>query len=556
MRTVGTSRTVLACVECGTPHAKWSGQCAGCGAWNTIVEETVAAADAGDPGRSLRPLAPVCRLADVDGSLGAPRPTGIAELDRVLGGGLVPGSVTLLGGEPGIGKSTLLLQLAAGWPAPVLYVSAEESPQQVRAAPSASPPPRPRVARLRDVAAEASSRRSTRSPPSWWSSTASRRSPTERVAVVARLGRPGARVRPAARRRGQAPRRRRACSSATSPRTAPSPGRACSSTSSTRCCASRATATTPCACCGRSSTASARTDELGLFEMTGGGLCGVPDPSHLFLADRRDGVAGSAVVPALRGPPPAARRGAGAHDPRSAAPPRPGATPRASTPAAWRCCSPSRAAVPACASATTTCTRRRVGGVRLAEPGADLGVALAVVSALVDTPLPRRRRRASARSASAARCARSVHAGRRLAEAARLGVPAGDRARPASPDRATGIRSIQVPTLAEAIAARRRRSPDRSDRTRVRLVESHHAGTHRRARTPSCARRSATVAPGTPLRDGTRAGRAGQGRRPARRRRRPGGAGHLLGRVPRRRPVQPAAPVRAGQDGRRHHPVG
>ena len=59
MRTVGTSRTVLACVECGTTHAKWSGQCAGCGAWNSIVEETVAAADAGDPGRSLRPLAPV-----------------------------------------------------------------------------------------------------------------------------------------------------------------------------------------------------------------------------------------------------------------------------------------------------------------------------------------------------------------------------------------------------------------------------------------------------------------------------------------------------------------
>ena len=71
-------------------------------------------------------------LQDIDALLAQPQPTGIAELDRVLGGGLVAGSVTLLGGEPGIGKSTLLLQLLAWWPGTTLYVSAEESAQQVR----------------------------------------------------------------------------------------------------------------------------------------------------------------------------------------------------------------------------------------------------------------------------------------------------------------------------------------------------------------------------------------------------------------------------------------
>ena len=71
-------------------------------------------------------------ISEIDALIGGPQSTGVEELDRVLGGGLVPGSVTLLGGEPGIGKSTLLLQLAATWPTRTLYVSGEESAQQVR----------------------------------------------------------------------------------------------------------------------------------------------------------------------------------------------------------------------------------------------------------------------------------------------------------------------------------------------------------------------------------------------------------------------------------------
>ncbi|MFI5254373.1 MAG: DNA repair protein RadA [Candidatus Limnocylindrales bacterium] len=135
------------CQACGTSHLRWEGQCRGCGAWDTLVETLVRPEPArtvrrtaapGDPARP-RPLA---ALASVDVER---RPTGLGEVDRVLGGGLVPGSVVLLGGEPGIGKSTLVLEVAAGLVRPrslaaangasggtVLYASGEESAGQVR----------------------------------------------------------------------------------------------------------------------------------------------------------------------------------------------------------------------------------------------------------------------------------------------------------------------------------------------------------------------------------------------------------------------------------------
>ena len=113
-------RTVHACTDCGTGHPKWIGQCSGCGAWNTLVEEVPP--DTAVAGAGPLAMAEISLLRDIDALLAQPRPTGIAELDRVLGGGIVAGSVTLLGGEPGIGKSTLLLQLLAGWPGTALYV--------------------------------------------------------------------------------------------------------------------------------------------------------------------------------------------------------------------------------------------------------------------------------------------------------------------------------------------------------------------------------------------------------------------------------------------------
>ena len=125
-------RLVYRCSACATAYPKWAGRCPSCEAWNSMVEDVeggepdIAAIIAATSGAIAMPI------SEIDALIGGPQSTGVEELDRVLGGGLVPGSVTLLGGEPGIGKSTLLLQLAATWPTRTLYVSGEESAQQVR----------------------------------------------------------------------------------------------------------------------------------------------------------------------------------------------------------------------------------------------------------------------------------------------------------------------------------------------------------------------------------------------------------------------------------------
>jgi len=127
------TRTLVAyiCTACGHRAPKWLGRCPGCGEWNTLQEEA-----APRPVRNGRArAAAVARLADIDTAEGARMATGIAELDRVLGGGLVPGSLVLIGGEPGVGKSSLLLQALASAAARglrTLLVSGEESPAQVR----------------------------------------------------------------------------------------------------------------------------------------------------------------------------------------------------------------------------------------------------------------------------------------------------------------------------------------------------------------------------------------------------------------------------------------
>ncbi|MFN8052813.1 MAG: DNA repair protein RadA [Acidimicrobiales bacterium] len=129
--TRANTKTRYACLECGTVTPKWAGRCDGCGEWNTVVEEPVPT----DAVVSLAPTSPARPITEVSSLDADPVPTGIAEFDRVLGGGLVPGSVTLVGGEPGVGKSTLLLQVLAQPArsgATVLYLSAEESTQQVR----------------------------------------------------------------------------------------------------------------------------------------------------------------------------------------------------------------------------------------------------------------------------------------------------------------------------------------------------------------------------------------------------------------------------------------
>jgi DNA repair protein RadA/Sms len=134
-------KTIFACQECGAQSPKWLGRCADCGAWNSLVEErqlpqtATAAAAAGAPRYSLAAAAGPQLYADIDTVVAERLSTGVTEFDRVLGGGVVPGSLVLIGGEPGIGKSTLLLQAAAHFArtvGPVLYSSGEESEHQIK----------------------------------------------------------------------------------------------------------------------------------------------------------------------------------------------------------------------------------------------------------------------------------------------------------------------------------------------------------------------------------------------------------------------------------------
>jgi DNA repair protein RadA/Sms len=141
------TKTVYRCTECGADYAKWQGRCDTCGEWNTLVEEIVAPKVAVASGAAARRIggtrslaeggsvAVTPRLREVSGSETRRWKTGLDEFDFVLGGGIVPGSMILVGGEPGIGKSTLLLQVAARLHAAghqTLYASGEESPLQVK----------------------------------------------------------------------------------------------------------------------------------------------------------------------------------------------------------------------------------------------------------------------------------------------------------------------------------------------------------------------------------------------------------------------------------------
>src|SRR5690349_4803858 len=140
------TKTVYRCTECGAEYPRWQGRCETCGEWNTLVEEIVAPKVGVSGGSSRRiagarslaeggSIAPTPRLREVHGSEAKRWKTRLDEFDFVLGGGIVPGSMILIGGEPGIGKSTILLQVAAKLEAnghPTLYASGEESALQVK----------------------------------------------------------------------------------------------------------------------------------------------------------------------------------------------------------------------------------------------------------------------------------------------------------------------------------------------------------------------------------------------------------------------------------------
>jgi DNA repair protein RadA/Sms len=127
-------KTSFFCQNCGTQYAKWQGQCNACKEWNTIVEEIIQKEEktSWKPTSEVKKAPKPLKIAEIDSSQEIRLDTLDGELNRVLGGGIVPGSLILLGGEPGIGKSTLLLQISLKLPYKTLYVSGEESQKQIK----------------------------------------------------------------------------------------------------------------------------------------------------------------------------------------------------------------------------------------------------------------------------------------------------------------------------------------------------------------------------------------------------------------------------------------
>ena len=445
---MGKSRVVYRCTQCGAAQPKWAGQCSTCLEWNTLVDEpevTGAAAAA----RPAGPAAVARPIGEVDAGVAAPRPTGLPELDRVLGGGLVAGSVTLLGGEPGIGKSTLLLQLLAQWPQRTLYVTGEESAQQVRLRAERLGAVRPdlwllpetslphvlaAVAAVQPSLLVVDSIQTIADPdlPSAPGSVAQVRACAHRfVALAKEHGLPVVLVGHVTKEGGLA-----------GPRVLEHVEDTVLSFEGDRHHALRLLRAVK--------HRFGATDELGVFEMAGQGLLGVPDASSLFLTDRRTGVAGSAVVPTLQGQRPLLVEVQALTNRLS-----PGVPPRRSA----QGLDGGRLALLLAVLerrtrldlSTHEVFASAVGGVRLTEPGADLAVCLALVSALTDQPLPADLV-VFGEVGLAGELRQAAHAPRRLAEAARLGfrravVPAN------SPDGPPGLRLSRVATLAEAVAA-------------------------------------------------------------------------------------------------------
>ncbi|MHA1599825.1 MAG: DNA repair protein RadA [Alphaproteobacteria bacterium] len=385
------------CQSCGAASTRWSGRCDGCGGWNTVVEEAPRESAPGGLGKTSRRRGRSIEFASMDGPAeGAPRRAcGIAEFDRVCGGGLVPGSAILIGGDPGIGKSTLLLQVAAALAGPggdsaggpaCLYISGEEAIEQLRLRArrlglSQSPVLLSAATAVRNIAASLDADEtpgivvidsiqtmfvdSLDSAPGTVSQVrasaqelirlAKRRGFT--VLLVGHVTKDGQIAGPKVLEhmvdavlsfegeRGHQFRILRATKNRYGP-----------------------------------------TDEIGVFEMTDRGLMEVPNPSALFLAERRGNVSGSAVFAGLEGTRPILVEVQALVSPSSLATPR-----RAVI--GWDAGRLAMVLAVLEARCGLALAGREVylnvaGGMRVSEPAADLAVAAALVSAASDQPVP------------------------------------------------------------------------------------------------------------------------------------------------------------------------
>lgn len=444
-------RLVYNCSDCGTSFPKWAGRCTACGAWNSLVEDVEDPSAQGASlaaGVALTPAATAQRIGDVDIEHGSPRPTNVDELDRVLGGGLVPGSVTLLGGEPGIGKSTLLLQTLSAHSGRTLYVSAEESAQQVRLRAE-------RLGAVRDdlwllsetVLPHIISAMDELAPelvvidsiqtlvdPDLGSAPGSvvqvrgcahalvneAKKRNVPVILVGHVTKEGGLAGPRVLEhvvdtvlhfegeRHHALRLLRATKHRFGP-----------------------------------------TTELGLFEMVEHGLCGVSDPSALFLSDRQTGIPGSVVVPTLEGQRPLmVELQVLTSEVRGDTPPRRSAQGLDSTRLAMLLAVLAQRLKQPVGNHDVYASV--VGGVRISEPGSDLGLCLAVLSALGHQPL-RPDTVAFGEVGLGGEVRQVPHAARRLAEAARLGFATAIVPAKTSVD--ADITLVRVGTVREAMKA-------------------------------------------------------------------------------------------------------
>jgi len=439
-------RVVHRCGECGAGHPKWSGRCAGCGAWNSLIEDVEGEPSAPPAWTGAAPE--VQNITQIDPLEGTPRPTGVTEVDRVLSGGLVPGSVTVLGGEPGIGKSTLLLQILAATSGRTLYISAEESAKQVRL----------RADRLGAL--------------------------SEHISLLAETSLP--RIRAAAAALSPDLMVVDSIQAITDPEIGAGPG----SVSQVRGCAQQLVADAKAV--GRTTIivghvtkegtlAGPRvlehlvdtvlsfegdrhhalrllravkhrfgtTNELGLFEMEGHGLAAVPDASQFFLADRQAGIPGSVVGAVLEGHRPLLVEVQALVTLSSMTSPRRSAQGLDQGRLALLLAVLDQRAgllFAPCDVYTSV-----VGGIRLGEPGGDLAVCIAAASALTGRSVPGR----------VVVCGEVGLAGevrqvgqipRRLAEAARLGFTTAIVPRSAAVP-VEGLEVIGVSTVLEALQA-------------------------------------------------------------------------------------------------------
>ena len=382
-------RSVYRCTECGHEHPKWAGRCEGCGAWNAVSEEPVVVSSGGAKGAgwgAKGAKSPVVqRLRDVSATPLERWRTGLKELDFVVGGGFVPGSLTLIGGEPGIGKSTLLLQAAGRLEQSgriVLYASGEESTEQLQM----------RAERLGGGAGAVHAIGETRleailEAAASISADVLVLDSIQTVATDSLESAPGnvGQVRECA---GQLMRFAKESGTAVIVVGHVTKGGGIAGPKTLEHIVDtvlyfEGEATLDYRLLRTTKNRFGSVDELGVFSMTEHGLIAVPNPSAVFLAARADGISGSAVTALMEGTRPvlvevqalAAKSGYG--------------TPQRVATGL----DPKRLAVLERRAETSFADLdvfvQVTAGVRLSEPGADLAVAAALVSSLYNRPAPK-----------------------------------------------------------------------------------------------------------------------------------------------------------------------